>query len=231
MRNLSSLNAASTIVTDAAGTKQLWTFQEILGSQKLLSKVNQAPDSNAAIQTWDSKGITQTWDANGNKLTHTDEEGRVTTYTYNATNQRELMTEAFGTPQARTTTYEYVNADIDLVTKTISPSIYADNLKEVVNAYDNEQNITSVTINGFDALGAPVSRVTTFDHDQYGKVKLIDGPRSDVDDITLLEYYDCNTGAECGQLKKVTNAVGHISTYDDYDAASRLKQSTTTTIR
>jgi len=208
--------AASTMVTDAVGTQELWTFQEVLGAQKLTSKVNQV----------DGKGITQTWDANGNKLSRTDAEGRLTTYTYNATNQKTAMTEASGTPQARTTRYEYVNADIDLVTKTTSPSIYAGSLKEVINTYDANLNITAVTINGFDAAGAAVTRATTFAHDVYGKVIEINGPRTDVSDITTLEYYDCNTGAGCGQLKTVTNAAGHISTYDSYDGAARLLRMT-----
>jgi len=201
--------AASTMVTDAVGTQELWAFQDVLGAQKLTSKINQV----------DGKGITQTWDANGNML-------RVTSYAYNATNQRTSMTEASGTPEARTTSYEYVNADIDLLTKTISPSIYGNNSKEVINTYDTSQNITAVTINGFDAQGGVVSRVTTFSHDSFGKVTSINGPRTDVNDITTLEYYNCNTGAECGQLKTVTNALGHESSYDEYDAVSRLTKST-----
>ena len=208
--------ANSTIVTDAIGTPELWEFEEVLGVQKLLSKTNQL----------DGKGITQTWDNNGNKLSRTDAEGRTTTYSYNATNQRTSMTEASGTPEARTTTYEYVNADIDLVTKTTSPSIFAGNNKEVVNTYDGNLNITAVTISGFDALGSPVTRATTFEHDQFGKVTEIDGPRTDVSDITTLSYYNCATGARCGQLESVTNALGHVTSYDAYDAAARLLRST-----
>jgi len=208
--------AVSTMVTDAVGTQELWTFQEVLGAQKLTSKINQV----------DGKGVVQTWNTRGEMLTRTDAEGRVTSYTYNATNQRTSMTEASGTAQARVTIYEYVNADIDLVTKTTSPSIYASSSKEVVNVYDANQNITSVTVSGFDVSGAAVSRATLFTHDAYGKVATIDGPRIDVNDITTLEYYDCNTGSECGQLQKVTNALGHESTYDSYDAAGRLLQST-----
>lgn len=218
--------ASSTMVTDAAGTKQLWTFQEVLGSQKLVSKVNKAPDADAVIQTWDTKGIIQTWDANGNLETRTDEEGRVTKYTYNATNQRETMIEAFGAPEARLTTYQYVSPDIDLITDTITPSIFDGEFKAVVNQYDANLNIESVTINGFNELGQAVARVTTFDHDNFGKVTSIDGPRTDVSDITILEYYDCNTGGKCGQLKKVTNALGHVTSYDDYDAIGRLKKMT-----
>ena len=208
--------ASSTMVTDAVGTQELWTFQQILGTQKLTSKVNQV----------DGKGVSQTWDVNGNKLTRTDEEGRTTTYTYNATNQRTSMTQASGTPQARTTTYEYVSADIDLVTKTISPSIFGSNSKEVINTYDANLNITSVTINGFDAQGSAVSRTSTFDHDTFGKITEIDGPRTDVNDVTTLSYYDCDTGAECGQLESVTNALGHTTFYNSYDGAARLLQST-----
>ena len=203
--------AGSTIVTDAIGTQELWTFEEVLGAQKMTSRINQV----------DGKGITQTWDARGNMLTRTDAEGRVMNYSYNATNQRTSMTEAVGTAEERTTTYEYVNADIDLVTKIESPSIYNNRTKEVVNTYDSNQNIKTVTINGFDAAGAPVTRVVNFDHDVFGKVTRIDGARTDVNDITSLEYYDCDTGAECGQLRSVTNALGHTSTYDHYDAAAR----------
>jgi len=209
-------HAASTLVTDAVGTQELWTFEQILGTSKLVSRINQT----------DNKGVVQTWDANGNMLTRTDEEGRVTTYTYNSTNQRLSMTEASGTPQARTTTYEYVNADVDLVTKTISPSIFANASKEVVNTYDNNLNITAVTINGFDTSGDPVTRTTSFEYDTLGKVLVTNGPRTNVDDITTFTYHNCTTGAECGQLKSVENALGHTTTYDDYDGAARLLQST-----
>jgi YD repeat-containing protein len=211
-------NASSAMVTDAVGTQELWTFEEVLGSQKLVSRINQT----------DIKGITQTFDANGNRLSRTDAEGRVTNYAYNATNQKISMTEGVGTIEARTTNYQYVSADVDLVTVTSSPSIFTGLTKLVTNTYDANLNITAVTINGFDLQGNAVSRATTFDYDQYGKVIQIDGPRTDVSDITTLEYYDCNTGAECGQLKQITNAAGHVSTFDAYDAAARLLQRTDT---
>ena len=208
--------ASTTLVTDAVGTQELWTFEEVLGAQKLVSRVNQT----------DSKGISQMFDASGNLLSRTDAEGRVTTYTYNSTNQRLTMTEAVGTIEERTTSFGYVSADIDLVTTTTSPSIFAGLNKDVVNTYDSNLNVISVTINGFDALGGAVTRTTGFTYDPFGNVTQIDGPRTDVADITTLQYYDCNTGAECGQLKQVTNALGHISTFDAYDGASRLLQST-----
>lgn len=35
-------HAGSTLVTDAAGTQELWAFEEILGVNKLVSKINQS---------------------------------------------------------------------------------------------------------------------------------------------------------------------------------------------
>ena len=208
--------ATNTMVTDAIGTQQLWTFEEVLGKQRLISKINQV----------DGKGISQTWDVNGNLLTKTDEEGRTTSYTYNANNQLITMTEALGTAQERETQYEYVNSDVDLVTRKITPSIFAGQSKEVVSTYDANLNITATTINGFDSSGNTVTRTTTYSHDQFGKVTQVDGPRTDVNDVMTFEYYDCNTGAECGRLKKVTNALGHEYDFDSYDGAGRLLQST-----
>ena len=209
-------NAASTTVTDAIGTQEVWTFEENLGVLNMTSRVNQV----------DGKSTTQTWDANNNMLSRTDPEGRVTTYTYNATNQRTSKTEASGTTEARTTTYEYVSADIDIVTKTTSPSIYAGSNKEVITTYDAELNAARTQINGFVPDGSPVTRAMDFSYDDLGKITQIDGYRTDVSDITTFTYYDCLTGAECGQLQSVTNALGHTTTYDSYDANARLLQST-----
>ncbi len=209
-------HAGSTLVTDANGTQELWTFQEILGSQKLTSKINQT----------DGKGVTQTWDANGNVLTRIDAEGRKTTYTYNATNQKESMTEAADTALARTTLYEYVSADIDLINKITEPSIVNGQVKETITAYDVDLNIESVTINGFAPDGTPISRTTQYDYNTNGQVTEINGPRADVNDISTLTYYICSTGSECGQLSSVENASGHTTTYDEYDANARLIKQT-----
>ena len=206
----------STTVTDAVGTQEVWTFEENLGVKNLVSRVNQV----------DGKGIYQTWDANNNLTSKTDAEGRVTTYAYNATNQRISMTEASGTPEARTTTYDYISPDINIVTKTTSLSVATGYNKDVINTYDAQQNVIKTEIKGFNPNGVAVSREMTFAYDSLGKVTQIDGYRTDVADITTFEYYDCQTGAECGQIKKITNALGHETTYDVYDVKGRLIQTT-----
>ncbi len=68
-----------------------------------------------------------------------------------------------------------------------------------------------------------------------GRLRTVNGPRTDVNDITTLRYYTstdisgCATtnGGEChqlGDLKSVTNALGQVATYVKYDRAGRLRR-------
>jgi YD repeat-containing protein len=136
------------------------------------------------------------------------------------------MTEASGTADARMTTYTYVSADIDLVTSVTTSSVIADRYKTTTTTYDAELNPVAVSISGYDPDGSPVSRTTRFSYDVNGQIIQIDGSRIDVTDTTDFTYYNCNTGAECGQLASITNALGHTITYDSYDQAGNLLQST-----
>ena len=45
-----------------------------------------------------------------------------------------------------------------------------------------------------------------------------DGPRTDVSDVTTYAYYSCTMGAQCGQVQTVTDAAGHVTTYNTYNA-------------
>ncbi len=211
-------SATQTSATDAIGTKNIYTYEDNLGGRNLLSKINQV----------DGKGISQVFDPNNNLTQKTDEEGRVTQYTYNADNQRTSMTEAFGTHEARTTTYEYFSPDIDLVTKVISPSVSGGtNKKEIVTDYDpTTLVVNSITINGFKPDGTAISRTTTFTYNNVGQVETIDGPRTDKADITTMTYHECSTGGKCGQVATIANAMGHVTTYAQYDANGRLTEMT-----
>ena len=45
----------------------------------------------------------------------------------------------------------------------------------------------------------------------------VDGPRTDVSDVTTYTYYSCTTGAQCGQVQTLTDAAGHVWTYNTYN--------------
>jgi RHS repeat-associated protein len=220
-----------TTVTDPVNMQEVMTFAVTLGVKNLVSKVNQS----------DSKSLTQAFDAKNNRTCRKDEEGRVVTYTYNATSQRLSMTEGLAgdcsnppasttaTNVTRTTAYQYVSTTLDLPTVVTSPSVYAGQSKTttIQRTDANHPNLpTVITQAGFTPSGASVSRSIGLSYNAAGQVSSIDGPRADVNDVTTLAYNVCTTGYGCGQLSSVTNALGHVTTYDSYDANGRLLQMT-----
>jgi RHS repeat-associated protein len=220
---LSYDSAAQTTVTDAVNNKEVMTFVTNLGVKNLVSKKSLA----------DNKTLYQTFDANNNLTCKQNEDGRVTTWTYSATNQMASMTEGQGgscnapvpTSATRTTTYQYLSPTLDLPIQIQSPSVYFGSFKTVAITYSGYLP-AQITQSGFTPSGAAVSRSVTLGYNAYGQVTSIDGPRTDVADVTTLSYYDCTTGGACGQLQRVTNALGQTTTYDSYDAAGRLLQTT-----
>src|SRR5712692_6710663 len=187
----------------------------------------------AKLNLSDGKSLTQTFDASNNLTCRKDEESRVTRYSYNATNQRISETlglagdcaNAVPTAETRTTAYEYLSPTLSLPTRILSPSVNAGQQKQTVITYQNNNPVT-VTQSGFTPTGTAISRTVSMQYNAAGQVIQIDGARTDVADITTLAYYTCTTGAGCGQLQSVTNAFGHVTTYDTYDANGHLTQMT-----
>jgi RHS repeat-associated protein len=216
-----------TTVTDSASVQEIMTFAANLGVKHLISKVNQS----------DGKSVQQTFDTNNNLTCRKNEEGQVTTYSYNATNQKTGMTEGLtgdcsnpqSTAATRSMSYQYLSPALDLPTVITSPSVASGQSKTATIQYTdaNHPNLpTVITQSGFLPAGASVSRTVSLGYNAYGQVNHIDGPRTDVSDVTTLVYYDCTTGGACGQLQQVTNALGQVTTYDSYDAIGRLLQMT-----
>jgi len=221
-------SATQTTVTDAVGTQEVMTFNTNLGVKNLVSKVNQS----------DGKSVQQVFDLNNNLTCMKDEENRVTTYTYSAINQKLSMTEGLtgdctnpvNVPGVtRTTNYEYISPTLDLPRFIRRPSVAAGQTFETEMVYGDagHPNLpTQIVQRGYTPAGSSVSRTVTLGYNASGQVNSINGPRTDVTDVTTLEYYECTSGGACGQLKRVTNALGHVTTYDQYDANGRLLQMT-----
>ncbi|WP_372521572.1 RHS repeat-associated core domain-containing protein [Sulfuricaulis sp.] len=218
---------SQTTVTDAANTQEVMTFASNLGAKALVSKVNQS----------DGKSAVQTFDANNNLTCKKDEEGKVTTYTYSSTNQKLSMTEGLAgtcdapttTSATRTTTYSYLSPTLDLPTVIQSPSVYSGQNKTTTITYGDAAHPTLPTMimqSGFTPSATPVSRSVGLTYNSTGQITSIDGPRTDVNDVTTLAYYDCATAGACGQLRSITNALGQVTTFDSYDAYGKLLQMT-----
>ncbi len=79
--------------------------------------------------------------------------------------------------------------------------------------YENP-NYTKKTVSD---LNTGEFREWSYTYNDFGQLTFVDGPRDDVTDQTSIAYYDCDFGAECGQVQSVTNGLGHTVTYDSYD--------------
>ena len=76
---------------------------------------------------------------------------------------------------------------------------------------------------GLAATPTGEPRTWAYTYNAQGQVLSEDGPRTDVADITLYDYYaDTAASHGPGDLRKATNAAGHTTTFDAYDRYGRL---------
>lgn len=203
-------NADST-VTDALGKTRTFHFISTLGVPHITSLTSVCSDCGLPAS--------QVFNDNGRATSKTDFNGNVTTYGYDLTrNLQTTRTEAYGTAKARTITTGW-NA-----TYRIPTSITEPNRTTTYTHYANG-NVQTRTVT--DTSVTPnVSRTWTYTYNAFGRVLTEDGPRTDVTDVTTYSYYTCTTGYQCGQLYTITNAKGHITTYNSYNAHGQPTQIT-----
>lgn len=224
--NLQYDSDTQTTVSDAVNTAEVMSFSTNLGVKNLVSRTHQ-----------DGKSLSQTFDANNNLICRKDEEGRITTYIYNTANQKTSetvgllgsCTSPITTSASRTTNYQYVSPTLDAPTVIQRPSVHIGSHAATTFSYSDSRFPTlptSVAQSGFTPAGVAVGRAITLAYNAHGEVSSMDGPRTDVNDVTTFSYYSCTTGGACGQLRSIANALGHVTTFDTYDANGRLTQMT-----
>jgi len=201
-------STSTAVVTDALGAINTYTFTTDSGyaprvnafSRNTLSQSFSVPFGATDPQ----RRVTQSVDASGN----------TTMYAYDA-DHLTSKTEALGTASARTTSYQY------LATTSALPTLVTEPLRQTTYAYYPGTNtIQTKTIT--DTTVTPnVSRTWTYTYNNYGQVLTIDGPRTDVTDVTTYTYYTCTSGVQCGQVNAITNAMGQITTFNTYNASGQ----------
>lgn len=167
-----------------------------------------------------------TWDDSNHLSSHTDGNGHVTTYGYNGDGNLVSRTEAKGTARERTTTYTYGYAPWpNFRTQITQPSGAKPGAQKVTAMTWNASGAPETTLtsseSGYllatDTTATTYTSVTTFD--ARHRLIAIDGPRTDVADVTTRTYYPDNDATlnRRGRLKSATDPVGLTSLYDDYD--------------
>jgi len=138
------------------------------------------------------------------------------------------MTEALGWPEQRITSYTYTHRTDDPFlltqsTETIKSVVDSQQNKITTITYDTAGNILSRQESGYvfiNAVATPKTYTTAYQYNTLGQLTQINGPRTDVSDITTLEYY-ANTpdqGNNRGQLKAIVNALNQRTEFSNYDA-------------
>lgn len=159
------------------------------------------------------------YDASGNVVRTKDFNGRITTRAYDlARNLETSRTEGAGSAEARTISTKWHSAHrlpaIIAAPKLITTFEYgqAGNVLSRTEQATTDQTGSA----GFAATTLGEPRRWAYRYNQFGQVTRIDGPRTDVDDISAFDY------DEQGNLASETDAAGHVTRYSNYDAHGRV---------
>jgi RHS repeat-associated protein len=210
-----------TRVTDALGATRSYTYVTQFGVARTMTATKPGTEGGTATASWD-------YDANGNIKTYIDYRGHRTDFTYDLTRNLETQRiEAHRTPQERTITTEW-HATFRLPTRLAEP------LRITTYDYDEQgttcgargalchltiQATTDTTgAQGFTAAPTGNPRNWSYTYNSSGQVLTVDGPRTDVPDITTY-MYDLQ-----GNLSSRMDALGHTTTVPTYDTHGRPRR-------
>lgn len=217
-----SYNAdGTTTETDPLGAKHIFGAQQI-GNHMLNTGVTGDPCAPCGF----SKAIS--YDTGGFPASVTDYNNNVTLFTYDDVRGLELSrTEAHTTAQARTiTTSWHSTYRLPMqISEYAGETATGTALRTTTYTYDSTGNLLTASVQ--DGASQRTRTTTYSDYTATGLPQTIDGPRTDLSDVTARAYYPIVAGdPKSGQLKSITDALGHVRSYDDYDGSGRLLQAT-----
>ena len=136
--------------------------------------------------------------------------------------------EAAGLVGERITNYTYTHRTDDpflltQATESKKSVVNTSQNKTTTTNYDTYGNIASKAETGYtyvNGIATLITETTSYQYNSAGQVTQIDGPRTDVSDITTFTYYPNNSsqGNNRGRLNSITNALGQTTQYGNYDA-------------
>src|SRR6266481_100434 len=223
---------STTTVTDPRGNARIYNFSTLLNVVQNTGITG--PPCNGCSATF-------SYDINGNVASRTDFNGNTVCYTYDLTRNLETTrVEGLGLGVACPANLaSYVPpTTTDSVIRKITTQwhtslrlrvVIAEPLRITTNHYDPLGNLltqstqpTADTNGGAGLTATPqgTARTTTSTYNTAGQLLTLDGPRTDVADITTYTYYanDDPSLGKRGNLSSITDALGHTTRITAYDA-------------
>jgi len=234
-----SYGPASTTVTDPLGTQRVYGFTTVLG---VVKSTGQSQPGGSGCGPASSSVA---YDANGNVARRTDFNGHTACYAWDLTRNLETarlegLASGVACPaDIAAHTPAPNSAERKILTQWHAsfrlPTQITEAGRETATAYDSRGNPVSRTVKD-TATGQTRTWTTAYTYHPSVPGVLVqkteDGPRTDVSDLTTTDYYPIDatcTGAPLGcrgQIKQITNALGHLTAYDEYDPHGRLLKTT-----
>lgn len=206
----------TTTYTDALGKKEVMTFAVSGG-------VNRPTTSSISCTGCAAMATAKTFDANGNRASSRDANGNLTKYTFDLTSNLETSrTEGLKSDGTSTTATRSVSTVWDTVLrKPLTITHTAAGEPDWVESFAYDANGNALT-KGISS-GA-LARLTSYQYDAQGRLVLVDGPRTDVQDVATTTYFSDNDPCMgCrGQPSTMTDALGHMTAFVAYDANGHL---------
>ncbi len=141
-------------------------------------------------------------------------DGTTTEYgNYDANGNPGYQIEAVGTLLQHRTDYTYDSRFLSKISSITVPSVLAGEDKVTTMEYDEFANLLRRTVDGFKPDGTSISRTSSFEYNgPYGQLSQIDGPRTNVLDVTTFEYYpdDPAQYQHQGMLQSITGPLGIV---------------------
>lgn len=178
-------------------TRTITNGREVTSTYNILTtpqgKAQVSSISGPGCSTCGAGNTSFSYDAENNLVTRTENNIQTRFGDYDSNGNYGYKIEAAYTSEERRSDYTYDPRFLGKVATITETSVAGgSNNKVTTYAYDDLGNVTSITVNGFtpDATPTPVSRTVTMAYTgPLNQLSQIDGPRTDVSDITDLEYH------------------------------------------
>ncbi|VAW86915.1 Alkaline phosphatase, partial [hydrothermal vent metagenome] len=190
------------IVTNSRGATTTYSFIE-KNNVFLLAEV-----SGPSCVECGASNVNNLYDSFNNLISKIENSLTTQYGNYDSKGQYGYKIEAVGTPEERRTDHTYDPRYFNKITTKTETSVATGNSKVTTYTYDDFGNRTSVTVDGFTPDGIAISRTTSYRYEgPLHQLSQIDGPRTDVADITTLDYYvnDAAEGFNRGRLQRITS--------------------------